>query len=149
MISRLGVTPVGVWTIKHIVSPLQCQLYRLTGGKALLMGSRGHNILLLTTKGRRTRKDRTTPVFYLPDGDRVVICNVNPGFEHTNPWVVNLRADPVAKLQIGREIGTFRAREVTETEMERYWPRLVALWPAYQNHFQRSGKRAVFVLERV
>lgn len=149
MISRLGATPLGVWAIKHLVSPLQCRIYRLTGGKTLLMGGFGRDILLLTTRGRRSGKDRTTPIFHLSDGDREVICNVNPGFEHTNPWVLNLRANPVAKLQIGRHIGTYQAREATDMEIERYWPRLVALWPAYEAHFQKSGKRAVFVLERI
>jgi len=89
------------------------------------------------------------PMFYLRDGDRLVICNVNPGFERTNPWVLNLRAHPMVRAQIGAQAGNYQAREVAEEEMERYWPRLVQLWPAYQTHFERSGRRAVFVLEPV
>jgi deazaflavin-dependent oxidoreductase (nitroreductase family) len=50
----------------------------------------------LTTTGRRTGKARTVPLLYLRDGNRVVICNVNPGFERPNPWVLNLRAQPRA-----------------------------------------------------
>lgn len=49
------------------------------------MGGCPATILLLTTKGRRTGKERTTPIFYLREGERLVICNVNPGFERTNP----------------------------------------------------------------
>jgi len=149
MIRRLGATPLGVWAIKHIVAPLHKRLYRLTAGIGLPMGGSKGNILLLTTKGRRSGKDRTTPVFHLQDGERLIICNVNPGFESTNPWVLNLRAHPMAKVQIGRQIAEYRAREVNEAELEIYWPRLVEVWPAYQSHYEKSGKRAVFVLEPI
>src|SRR6266487_176674 len=103
MINRLGATRIGVWAIKHLISPLQRWIYHASGGRFGSTVSPGQNVLLLTTKGRRTGQDRTIPVFYLRDGDSIVICNVNPGFERTNPWVVNLRANPVAQLQIGRD----------------------------------------------
>jgi len=73
---------------------------------------------------------------------------VNPGFERTNPWVVNLRATPVAKLQIGRVVAQYHAREANEAEMGLYWPQLLEIWPAYGSHFEKSRQRTVFVLER-
>lgn len=149
MIGRIGSTPIGVWTIKHLVSPLHRWIYRSTGGRLSSLGISQDKILLLTTRGRHSGRDRTTPVFYLRSGDRLVVCNVNPGFEHTNPWVLNLRAHPIAKVQIGREVAEYHAREVTDAEMEQYWPHLLELWPAYKAHFERSGQRAVFVLERL
>lgn len=91
---RLGGTRVGVLAIGWVVSPLQRQLYRRTGGRFSLTGRAP--VLLLTTTGRRTGKARTVPLLYLRDGNRVVICNVNPGFERPNPWVLNLRAQPRA-----------------------------------------------------
>ena len=149
MIKRIGATPTGVWIIKHLVSPIQQWVYRTTGGSRLLMGGAQDKILLLTTKGRRTGKVRTTPIFYLRDNDQLVICNVNPGFERTNPWVLNVRAHPLVRVQIGKDIGEYRAREVTDVEMEEYWPQLLKLWPAYKSHFEKSGQRAVFVLKPV
>ncbi len=148
MISRFGSTRLGVWMIKHILSPSQRWLYQLTAGKIFRWGTKNRHVLLLTTQGRRTGKERTTPVFFLRDGDRVVICNVNPGFEHTNPWVLNLRANSLVKVQIGSDIQTYCAREVMGEELDFYWPQLLQIWPAYQDHFSRSGQRAVFVLER-
>lgn len=148
MISRMGSTRLGVWAIKHIVSPLQRWMYRLSAGKFFREGPKNRPVLLLTTRGRRTGKERTTPVFYLRDGGRLVICNVNPGFERTNPWVLNLRANPRATVQVGPDIGIYCAREVSEDEIVRYWPGLVRIWPAYQEHYSKSGQRALFVLER-
>jgi hypothetical protein len=60
-----------------------------------------------------------------------------------------LRANPLARAQIGQEIGTYRAREATDEEIERYWPRLVEIWPAYKTFYHRSGQRSIFVLERI
>jgi deazaflavin-dependent oxidoreductase (nitroreductase family) len=128
-----------------VVSPLQRQLYRSTGGRLSLTGRAP--VLLLTTTGRRTGKARTVPLLYLRDGDRVVICNVNPGFERPNPWILNLRAQPVAQVQIGRNTIMVRGRAVAGHELDRYWPRLVKLWPAYQTFYDRGGQRSVFVLE--
>jgi len=142
---RLGGTRLGVLVIGRVVSPLQRQLYRSTGGRLSLTGRAP--VLLLTTTGRRTGKARTVPLLYLRDEDRVVICNVNPGFERPNPWILNLRAHPRAEVQIGRDTTTVRARAASGDELDRYWPRLVKLWPAYQTFYDRGGKRSVFVLE--
>jgi deazaflavin-dependent oxidoreductase (nitroreductase family) len=103
--------------------------------------------LLLTTTGRRTGLERTVPIFYLVEGDRLIICNVNPGFEHINPWTRNLRAHPVARVRTGSTRGMCHAHEATAEEVARYWPRLVRIWPAYQTHFDRSGQRNIFILE--
>jgi F420H(2)-dependent quinone reductase len=143
---RLGGTRWGVWTIGHVVSPLQRRLYLRTGGRFSLTGSAP--VLLLTSTGRRSGLQRTVPLLYLADGDRLVVCNVNPGFERTNPWVLNLRADPHATVQVRRDVFAVSAREATPEEVELYWPALTAIWPAYQRFYARGGKRRVFVLER-
>lgn len=149
LLNRLGASRLGVAAIKHLVSPLQRMIYRGTGGRLFSSIGAGRNVLLLTTKGRRTGRERTTPVFYLRDGESVVICNVNPGFERTNPWVLNLRANPFAQIQIGRVVEMYRAREATLGEVERLWKRFVSIWPAYRQHYERSGRRVIFILEPV
>jgi F420H(2)-dependent quinone reductase len=136
---------VGVVAIGRIVSPLQRELYRRTGGRVSLTGRAP--VLLLTTTGRRTGKARTVPLLYLRDGDRLVICNVNPGFERPNPWVLNLRAEPHAQVQIGRGTAKVRGRPASRHELDRYWPQLTQIWPAYQDFYDKGGQRSVFVLE--
>ncbi len=106
-------------------------------------------MLLLTTTGRRTGAQRTVPVFYLRDGDRLVVCNVNPGFERPNPWTLNLRAEPRARVQVGRTVLDVVARAATEAELDRFWPRLVEVWPAYREFHRRGGARSVFVFDPV
>jgi deazaflavin-dependent oxidoreductase (nitroreductase family) len=146
LLRGLGATPAGVWFIKHVIAPLDRRLYRLTGGRRVSLGQPVAPTLLLTTIGRKSGQPRTTPVFYLRDGEQVVICNVNPGFERPNPWVLNLRANPTARLQIGPVEAAYQARAATPAEIEQYWPALVALWSAYQPHHDRGGQRSLFIL---
>jgi F420H(2)-dependent quinone reductase len=147
VIRRLGATRIGVWVIGHVVSPLDRWIYQAASGRRVSTGKPIGPILLLTTTGRRTGRERTTPVYYLRDGERIVVCNVNPGFESPNPWTLNLRANPIARVQIGRVRGIYQAREASQAEVDRYWPQLVQIWPAYQTFYERSRQRLVFVLE--
>ncbi len=148
MINRLGATHLDVWTIKHLASPFQRWVYRATSGKFLSAVGKDWHVLLLTTKGRRTGKDRTIPVFYLRHGKAIVICNVKPKFEQTNPWVINLRSNPVAKLQMRGDTAWYQAREATDNEIDLLWAQLIKLWPAFQTHYQRGGRRSIFLMER-
>ena len=149
MLYQLGATSLGVWAIKHLVSPFQRYIYRISEGKAMSSMGSGKDILLLTTKGRRTGKERTIPVFYLSDGETIVICNVRPKFERTNPWVLNLHNHPVAQLQIGGGTAQYQARQATDEETNRLWPRLIKLWPAFKAHYDAGGLRSIFILERI
>ena len=149
VLRRLGGTFLGVWVIKHLISPLDRRFYRWTGGRGIALGRPLAPRLLLTTTGRHTGQERTVPVFYLRDGDQLTICNVNPGFEHPNPWTLNLRAHPVARVQVGSANGAYYTREATEEEVKRYWPHLVRIWPTYQTEFDRSRQRSIFILKPV
>ena len=92
LLRRLGASRIGVWAIKHLVAPLDRWFYQRTGDRRVTTGRSLGPMLLLTTIGCRTGRAHTTPVFYLRDGERLILCNVSPGFEQPNPWTLNLRA---------------------------------------------------------
>ena len=142
----VGRTRLGVLFIGRAVSPLQRGLLRATGGRVSLTGRAP--VLLLTTRGRRSGKPRTVPLLYVRDGERLVVCNVNPGCERPNPWTLNLRADPRVRVEIGRRAFEATAHEASEVELNRYWPQLTKIWPAYRTFVDQGGRRSVFVLER-
>lgn len=104
--------------------------------------------LLLTTVGRRTGRERTVPVLYVRDGDRLVIAGSNWGQRQHPAWSENLLANPVAKVQMGNERGAYRATQATTEERARLWLELDRIWPAYETYRKRAGRDIrVFVLE--
>jgi deazaflavin-dependent oxidoreductase (nitroreductase family) len=127
-------------------APLDRVLYRLTRGRVATTAGVAP-VILLTTRGRRSGKQRTTPVMYVRDGDRFVVSSENFGQERPAAWPLNLLADPRVSVQIGGETIPCRARLCDDAEADRYWPRLVEVWPAHETYRARSGKRHTFVLE--
>jgi F420H(2)-dependent quinone reductase len=104
-------------------------------------------VLLLTGIGRRSGRSRTVPLFYLRDGDNLIVCNVRPPGERRNPWPLNVRANPKVTIRISGVAEPRIARDARPEELERLWPRLVALWPPYERFFARTHERTIFVLE--
>jgi deazaflavin-dependent oxidoreductase (nitroreductase family) len=142
---RLGATRAGVWFIGRVFSPAQRRLLEASGGRLSLTGRAP--VLLLTTTGRRTGVARTVPLFYLRDGGRLVVCNVDPGHRRPSPWVLNLRANPAAEVRLRGKAILVIAEEASEATAARYWPRLVNLWPPYRSFLAQGGRRAIFVLD--
>lgn len=147
LVRDVGASRLGVFLIGRVVSPLQRWVYEVSKGRLSLTGRAP--VLLLTTTGRKSGKPRTVPLFYVRDGDLIIVCNVTPPFERTNPWTLNLRAIPLASVQIRGEKIRCRTRAATDEEMARYWSSLTDIWPAYQRFFDQGGKRSVFVLDPI
>jgi deazaflavin-dependent oxidoreductase (nitroreductase family) len=115
-------------------------IYKATGG---LVGHRSGTgpILLLTTKGRRTGRDRTKALLYMQDGDDYVVVASNGGREEPPAWYLNLGANPAARVQVGRRTFDATAHVCDAGEKERLWPRLTALykgWSYYQTLTDRE-----------
>ena len=64
-----------------------------------------------------------------------------------SPWPLNVRANPVVTIRISGVAEQRTPRDARPDEIDRLWPRLVALWPPYERFFARTHERAVFVLE--
>jgi deazaflavin-dependent oxidoreductase (nitroreductase family) len=145
-LERIGATRPGKWVIGHVVSPFQRRLLLATGGRVSLTGKLP--VLLLTATGRRSGRPRTIPLIFLRDGDDLVVCNVRPPAERPNPWPLNVRANPNVSVRIGGVAEQRVAREARPQEIEKYWPRLIEVWPAYARFFADTHERSVFVLQR-
>src|SRR5207245_1942433 len=81
----------------------------------------GRPLLLLTTTGAKSGQLRTTPVMYIPDGDRLLVIASNAGAATHPDWYRNLMAHPEVTVEVGNE--TFKAIAiVTEgSERQRLW----------------------------
>jgi deazaflavin-dependent oxidoreductase (nitroreductase family) len=66
-------------------------------------GAGGRPLLLLTTTGVRTGEPRTTPMMYVPDGDRLLVIASNAGAPKHPDWYRNLVADPAVTVEVDAE----------------------------------------------
>jgi deazaflavin-dependent oxidoreductase (nitroreductase family) len=126
---------------------MHSRVYRLTGGK---VGGRIGKVpvLLLTTIGRRSGQPRTQPLAYTHVGDGYAVIASKGGAAQHPFWYLNLRANPLAEVTVGREKRTVRARDAQGDERERLWRALADLYPAYDRYAQKTSRRIpVVVLE--
>ena len=110
---------------------------------------RGTTILLLSTTGRRSGEQRTTPLIYCADGDTWVVVASKGGSPEHPDWYKNLEADPDAEIQVKRDRIPVTARTASGAERIRLWQLMTEAWPAYDNYRERTDREIpVVVLER-
>lgn len=148
-VRHFGASPTGLWLIKHVVSPIDRLVVRVSGGRIPPPSRLVVPSLLLTVAGAKTGRERTVPLVYLRDGPRLVVANARPSGERRNPWVVNLRASGRAQIQVGRSTLEVTAREIAHPEVPRYWPALTAAWPSFAEAYAATGERTLFALEPI
>ncbi len=114
--------------------------FRSHGGK---VGGpfKGAPLLLLTTTGARSGMARTTPVMYLPDGDRLIIFATKAGASTNPDWYHNLMAHPKATVEVGSETFEVMAVEVTGEERDRLYARQAALFPGFADYEAKTTRR--------
>ncbi len=95
---------------------------------------RGTTILLLTTIGRRSGQERTTPLIHRTDGGRWVVVASKGGAPEHPDWYKNLEANPEATIQVQAETIRVRARAAEGDERERLWKLMTENWPAYDDY---------------
>lgn len=110
----------------------------------------GLPVLLLTTRGRRSRRPRTVPLTYFRDGEAIVLVASYGGRPRHPAWYVNLVADPEVEVRVGGERRRLRARTATPEERARLWPRIVEGYSGYAAYQGRTSRQIpVVVLEPV
>jgi F420H(2)-dependent quinone reductase len=134
----------------RVTSRIHNALYRLTGGK---VGGKFRDapVLLLTTTGRKSGQPRTNPLLYTDAGDSAYMVIASKGGADQHPlWYLNLQANPLAEVTIGRETLQVRARDAEGEERERLWRALADLNPGYDRYARKTSRTIpVVVLEPV
>ena len=117
-----------------LMSRLNTWMYRRNNGQGL--GSTFQNIpvALLTTTGRKTGEPRFSPLYFLRDGDTVVIAASRGGSNKNPMWYLNLKANPKVQVQIKDEVLELSARDATDDQRAEYWPKLVEMYPTYEDY---------------
>lgn len=135
------------WFLVRAATGLHAAIFRASRGR-LLNRFDDAPLLVLHHRGAKSGTLRTTPLIYLEDGQNLVIV-ASMGGQPKNPaWYHNLRAHPQIEIDVGGRRRRVTARLATQAEAERLWPRLSAMWPAWEDYKTRTDREfPVFVLE--
>jgi deazaflavin-dependent oxidoreductase (nitroreductase family) len=128
------------------------QEFHSKAGKGV--GPFGDRLMLLTTVGARSGEERISPVMYHRDGEHYVVVASKGGAPDNPAWYHNLKANPVATVEVGAETGTetfeVRAREAEGEERERMFAERVAIAPGFGDYKRQTSRRIpVMILERI
>ncbi|MFF5990552.1 nitroreductase family deazaflavin-dependent oxidoreductase [Prauserella flavalba] len=124
--------------------------YEETDGEVGHDWENGAPILILTTKGRKTGKERKFALIYQEhEGDYVIVASKGGADEHPG-WYHNLVANPEVTVQVKADKFAAKARTANESEKAALWPKMAAVWPAYDDYQKKTDRDIpVVVLERV
>jgi deazaflavin-dependent oxidoreductase (nitroreductase family) len=103
------------------------------GGKGLIP------TLLLTTKGRKSGREISTPLIYGTHGSAYVVIASKGGAPDHPDWYKNLLADPMCHIQVSTAAYEARARTASGEERARLWAQLQKIYPPYDD-YQRAAK---------
>jgi deazaflavin-dependent oxidoreductase (nitroreductase family) len=115
-------------------------LYRSTGGR---IGGRmfGATVLLITTTGRRSGRPWTNPVMYQRDGDGYVVIASNGGSDRHPAWWLNLRSNPEATIQVGREVVRVSATRTAGAERARLFALMTKAYKGFADYEAKTTRK--------
>ena len=94
----------------------------------------GGEVIILTTTGAKSGKERRTPLIRVTDGERY-FCVASMGGAPNNPqWFHNMVANPAVTVQDRADVHNLVARVATADEKAKYWSIATAAWPAYDDY---------------
>jgi F420H(2)-dependent quinone reductase len=130
-----------MWKFVNGFARANIVLYRASGGRLL-----GHMhdapILLLHHRGRKSGKERVTPILFMPLDEGAAVVGSKGGTDKDPDWFRNLIAGGETEVEIGRERARVRPRLASPEERERLWPRLVEMYPPY-GKYQTYTERTI------
>jgi deazaflavin-dependent oxidoreductase (nitroreductase family) len=119
--------------------------FRATGGK--LSGDfEGGRILLLTTTGRKTGQNRTTPLAYVRVNERIFVIASMGGAPKNPAWYGNLVAHPEVTVEMRGESYAARALVMTGDERDSLFTEAARKIPQFAE-YQKSTTRAIPIVE--
>jgi len=118
--------------------------FRANGGK---VGGQfdGAPVLLLTTTGAKSGKQRLTPMMYLADGERLMVFASKAGAPTNPDWYHNLIANPTVFLEVGTESFPATATPLQGAERDEMYARQAALYPGFAE-YERQTTRVIPVV---
>lgn len=106
----------------------------------------GTQILLITTKGRKSGKLRRSALIYGRDGDDYVIVASRGGDPNHPSWYLNLAADEHVTVQVKGDVFQAVASTIEDnSDYARLWNVMLTHWPAYAEYQEKTSRKIPLV----
>ena len=139
---RLAASRAGGWFFTTVTPPLDRKLLMWSSGRFSVAGIVSPTLMLITT-GRRSGKQRHTPLLFLMHGDAapaaspLYVVGSRGGRRAQAGWYYNAISEPRVEVLVGGQRRHCTARLLQGVERERVWGRFVHFNP----HFERYQAR--------
>lgn len=101
----------------------------------------------VTVSGRRTGTPRTSTLYCVDDGDRILVIGSNWGHSRHPAWSENLCAATEVDVRRRRYAGRAAVRLLIGTERDQAWATILRQWPNYQIAQDRVPQRPFRIFE--
>jgi deazaflavin-dependent oxidoreductase (nitroreductase family) len=101
---------------------------------------KGATLLLLTTTGARSGQPRLAPLMYHTVDGKKIIVGSKGGFDTNPDWVHNLRANPLAHIEVGTQAYDVIARELPPPERDSAFKKIVATTPFFGDYQAKTPR---------
>jgi deazaflavin-dependent oxidoreductase (nitroreductase family) len=111
----------------------------------------GRQVLLLTTKGKKTGTERTNPLAYTQDGRDIVVVASKGGAPTSPDWFFNLKANPTVTVELGGDKFEARAKVAEpESERQRLYSAHAEVHPGFHDYVTKTTRKIPVVrLQRI
>ncbi|WP_231951629.1 nitroreductase family deazaflavin-dependent oxidoreductase [Nocardia terpenica] len=121
-----------------------------SASKGRLLGSNrfgGMPVLMLTTTGRKSGKQRTTMLTApVQENGTFVVVASGGGSDTTPAWFLNLRDNPMVEVSDGAQARPMRARIASAQERAELWPKVVAEYQGYEEYQKKTTREIPLVI---
>src|SRR5262245_66384888 len=115
-------------------------VFRLSNGR-LLNSYGGMPVIILTTTGRKSGRERTTMLTVpVRDGDRLVIVASYGGDDRHPAWFLNVRDHPEVKVTKDGHTRAMNAHVTSTAERAELWPKVVAAYKGYDQYQSKTNR---------
>ena len=94
----------------------------------------GKTLLLLHTKGAKSRQERINPLACIKDGNRLAVIASKGGAPTHPDWYYNMIANPLVTVEVGTEKFQAQATVAEESERTRLYDKMVEVMPGFDDY---------------
>ena len=98
-------------------------------------------LLLLTTTGAKSGQRHTTPMMYIPNGNRLIVIASNIGAPKHPDWYHNIVAHPAVTVEVGTKTYDTTAIVTQGAERQQLWTWIVEQYPFFADHQAKTTRQ--------